>query len=56
MKVLIVFEFEGVDPDSQEADQIVASISEACETMRIGFDAQGCWVQEVIDDLPNIDK
>jgi hypothetical protein len=44
MRVIVIFEFEGVDPNSPEADEIVAEITESCETMRIGFDANACWV------------
>ena len=45
MRVIVIFEFEGVDPNSPEADEIVAEITESCETMRIGFDANACWVE-----------
>jgi hypothetical protein len=48
MKVLVAFEFEGVDPNSPEADKIVAEITESCETMRIGFDANACWVDDAV--------
>jgi len=48
MRVLVTFEFEGVDPDSPEADQIVAEITESCETMRIGFNATECWVDDAV--------
>ena len=48
MKVYVVFEFEGVDPDSEQAGQIVAEINEACETMQVGFDASACWVGDVV--------
>ena len=50
MKVLVAFDFEGVDPDSPEADEIVAEITESCETMRIGFDANACWVDNAHSD------
>jgi hypothetical protein len=48
MKVLVAFEFDGVDPNSPEADKIVAEITESCETMRIGFDATECWVDDAV--------
>ena len=48
MKVTVVFEFDGVDPNSPEADEIVAEITESCETMRIGFDANACWVDDAV--------
>jgi hypothetical protein len=48
MKVLVVFEFENIaNPDSDEATTKVEEITEACETMQVAFDANGCWVQEV---------
>ena len=50
MKVLVAFEFEGIDPDSLEADEIVAEITESCETMRIGFNATDCWVDNAHSD------
>jgi hypothetical protein len=50
MKVTVVFEFEGVDPNSPEADEIVAEITESCETMRIAFDANACWVDNACGD------
>ena len=49
MKVIVVFEFDEIDdPDSPEASEIVQAITEDCETMQIGFDASGCYVQEVL--------
>jgi hypothetical protein len=50
MKVLVIFHFDEVSADSEEAEQIIASIGESCETMASGFDASGCWVQECYDD------
>ena len=49
MKVIVVFEFDEIsDPNSPEATQVVQAITEDCETMQVGFDASGCWVQEVL--------
>jgi hypothetical protein len=48
MIVYVAFKFDEVDPDSPEADQIVAEITESCETMRIGFDANACWVEDAV--------
>lgn len=53
MKVLVAFEFEGVDPDSEQADQIVDEIGEACETMGISFNASSCYVDDCKSDLQN---
>ena len=47
MKLLVVFEFEGVDPESEQGSQIVEMVAESCDVMRVGFDAQACYVQEV---------
>jgi nitrogen regulatory protein PII len=47
VRVIVIFEFEGVYADSEEADQIVEQISESCETMQVGFDASACWVDDV---------
>jgi hypothetical protein len=33
MRVIVVFEFEGVDPNSEKADQIIEEMTEECETM-----------------------
>ena len=51
MKVIVIFEYEGVDCNSEEADKIVENISESCETMGIGLDATNCWVDDVIIDM-----
>jgi hypothetical protein len=56
MRAIVIFEFEGVDPNSPEADQIVESITDSCETMRIGFDMTGCWVDDVIADPKKEDE
>jgi len=49
MKVLVAFEFEGVDADGEQADQIIEEITEACETMGIAFDASSCYVDDCKD-------
>ncbi len=46
MKVIVVFEFKYVHPDSKRADKIVEEITESCETMRIAFDANACYVDD----------
>jgi hypothetical protein len=50
MIVYVAFEFKGIDPISPEADKIVNEINDSCETMRIGFDAGNCWIDDVIAD------
>lgn len=46
MIVYVAFKFDGVSPDSPQADAVVEEITEACETMRVGFDATECWVDD----------
>jgi hypothetical protein len=41
--VYVAFEFEGIEPNSEAADQLMNEITESCETMRIGFNASDCW-------------
>ena len=48
MRVIVVFEFEGVNPDSEKADQIIEEMTEECETMRIAFDATNCWIDDCV--------
>lgn len=50
MKVLVAFYFEDVKPDTTEADRIVTAINDSCEVMQVGFDAQGCWVADIVSD------
>ena len=47
MRVIVIFEFEGVDANGEQADQIVGDISRSCETMQNAFDASACWVDDV---------
>jgi hypothetical protein len=46
MRVIVVFEFEGVDPNSEQADQIVDEIGKSCEVMRKDFGANACYVDD----------
>jgi hypothetical protein len=48
MRVTVVFEFKGVEPDSPEADRIIEAMTEECETMGIAFDANNCWVDDCV--------
>jgi hypothetical protein len=48
MKVLIAFKFEGVEPDSPEADRIIEEMTQECETMGIAFDAHNCWIDDCV--------
>lgn len=47
MRVHVVFEFDADVPREESLPAAVQGITEACETMRVGFDAQGCWVDAV---------
>ena len=48
MRVIICIEFDGVDPDSEQADAIVNEIG---EHMQIGFNASGCFVEDALGDV-----
>lgn len=50
MRVIVIFEFKGVEPNSPKADQIIEEITESCETMGIAFDANNCWIDDAIAD------
>lgn len=47
MRVIVVFEYEGVPADGEQADQIVEEIGEACEVMGVGFGATNCFIDDV---------
>ena len=47
MRVIVIFEFEGLDAYSEKADQIVEEIGKSCETMQTAFDASACWIDDV---------
>jgi hypothetical protein len=48
MKVLLAFKFEGVEPNSPEADRIIEEMTQECETMGIAFDADNCWIDDCV--------
>jgi hypothetical protein len=48
MRVTVVFEFKGVEPDSPEADEIIEAMTEECETMGTAFDANNCWIDDCV--------
>lgn len=50
MIVYVAFKFDKVKPNTKRADEIVQEIMESCETMQIGFDANGCWVDEAVQE------
>ena len=51
MRVFLCIDFDGVDPDSEQADDIVDEISEACERMQISFNASNCFVDDALGDV-----
>lgn len=56
MRVIVVFEFEGVEPNSSKADQIIEEMTEECETMGIAFDANNCWIDDAVADKGEEDE
>jgi hypothetical protein len=51
MKVVIVFEFEGInDADSPEADLIIEEIGTDCEGMRLDTGATSVYIEEVFSE------
>lgn len=50
MIVYVGFTFDGIEEASAEADRIIGDIAQACETMRIGFDADNCWISDVKEE------
>lgn len=50
MIVYVAFEFDGVDPDSPEADEIVGNLTGACDAMQEGFEATAVWIDNAQGD------
>ena len=50
MIIYVAFKFDGVDPISERADEIVAGLTVACEFMQIGTNADECWVVDAIPE------
>ena len=49
IKVTVVLEFEGDDPNGPEANLIVEKLTyNSCEELRSEHGAIACWVEEVI--------
>ena len=47
MRVIVMFEFEDIPADGEQADQIVEVIGKACEPMGAEFGATACFVDDV---------
>lgn len=46
MIVYIALEYEGVDPNSFTADEIMNMITKECQYMGDRFGANACWVED----------
>jgi hypothetical protein len=46
MRVYLAIEFNDVDADSEMADTIINSITEECDRIRIGLNADLCYVDD----------
>ena len=50
MIVYVAFEYEGVDPNSFTADEIMNMITKECQYMGDRFSANACWVDDAMPD------
>lgn len=50
MIVYVAIEFDEVDPDSTEADDILEFMSDECEHMRDKFGATAVWIDNAQGD------
>ena len=51
MQVIVIFEYkEIVDPGSTKADEAVQDLTNACEKLRVEFDADACWVDDAVGE------
>jgi len=48
MKVIIVFQIDNVDPDSEQAHQLIEELQDECEVIRTGFNNCSFHIDEVI--------
>jgi hypothetical protein len=44
MQVVVIFEFENVEQNTPKEGEIISSLLEETERMRVAFDANDCWV------------
>ena len=47
MRVYLALDFDGIDANSEMADTIINSITEECDRIRIGLNADLCYVDDV---------
>lgn len=50
MIITVCLEFEGVDSNSEVADEIVDHVTVACKDLQAQFGADSCWVDDAQDD------
>ena len=51
LRVVVMLEFNDIsDPNSPKADEIVQAVTDECYRMRVAFDANECWVEDVYVD------
>lgn len=50
MKVIIAMQFDGVDPNSPEADEIVEFLTSECDELCAEYGANACWVDDAEAD------
>lgn len=48
MRVVVILEFDDVDPGSPEDDNIVNMIGDNCSTIRLEYGASNCWLDDVL--------
>jgi hypothetical protein len=46
MRVYLALDFDGIDANSEMADTIINSITEECDRIRIGLNADLCYVDD----------
>jgi hypothetical protein len=52
MRVIVIFEFEGVEPIVLKQTLIIEAMTGDCETMGIAFDANNCWIDDCVATEP----
>lgn len=48
MRVVVILEFDDVEPGSPDDEHIVDTITEDTRMLRHDYDASACWVDEVL--------
>jgi hypothetical protein len=48
MRVVVILEFDDVEPGSPEDGNIVDTITEDTRMLRHDYDASACWVDDVL--------